>query len=50
VVVAVGKLNFGEVGFFGDNRLKQKKMLLPVIGQLRISGLGFLVQADVTKF
>src|SRR5208337_594400 len=38
VVDYVGESNFSEVGFSSNDQLKQKKMPLPVIGQLRISG------------
>ena len=39
MVADEGKSDFGGAGFSHDNRLTQKKMLLPATGQLRISGL-----------
>jgi hypothetical protein len=38
MVEDVEKSDFGEVASAHENRLKQKKMHSPVIGQLRISG------------
>jgi hypothetical protein len=45
----VGESNFGEVRFSHDDRLKQKKMRSPAIGQLWISGLWFVCEACVRK-